>query len=251
MSTPAFADALRARRPLLGCIVTQPVPDFAELYAAAGWDWLLLDLEHGLLDLADCQRLDQAAPALASVVRVPSLEGNWLARALDTGVAGVMVPRMQDAAQAAAAVRQAKYPPLGERGVGLARATRWGAAIPGVVTEANRATALLLQIEDATGVAHADAIARTPGVDALFLGPFDLSTSLGVPGQLDAPVVREAVARVRTAAEAAGLPLGILAPTAAGARQAIAEGYTPLLVGADLPMLAGAARALREAIGDA
>jgi 2-dehydro-3-deoxyglucarate aldolase/4-hydroxy-2-oxoheptanedioate aldolase len=181
--------------------------------ANCGVDWLFLDMEHGSLDIGDVLTVVQMADALGmcSVVRVPDLRYQWIARALDTGALSVMVPRVETADQAEQAVRWAKYPPQGVRGAGSPSYLSYAPASWGEGIEiSNRETMVVLQIETQTAVENAAAIASVPGVDALFVGPLDLSVSLGRPGDTTSGESHRCVREVCSAAGGRGLAIGIV-----------------------------------------
>lgn len=233
-----FRTRLLNREPLIGTLLTLPSPEIAELCAQAGFDWLFLDMEHGALDWDDVQRMVQAVgERCACLVRVPGIERVWISRVLDIGVAGLIVPQVNTAEDAARAVQFAKYPPQGTRGVGLARAQGYGARLAEYLQAANEATSIVIQIETAAAAQNVEAIAAVQGVDALLIGPFDLSTSIGKAGQFDDPEFQTAVARVRAVAAAHRLPLGIFGPDLERGRRALADGYTLVPVASDTAML--------------
>jgi 2-dehydro-3-deoxyglucarate aldolase/4-hydroxy-2-oxoheptanedioate aldolase len=243
-----FSQRLRARERLVGTVVTLAAPEVAEILSASGLDWLFVDMEHAPLDPLAVQRL-LAASRLPCAVRVPDGEEATLKKALDLGAAAVMVPMVNGAAQAEAVVRLCKYPPRGIRGVGIARAQSYGAGFAEYVREANAATSVIAQCEHIAAVEAIDAIARVEGLDAVLVGPYDLSGSLERLGEIDHPEVQAAIRRVRHACERAGRPLGIYVPDIERARAVLAQGYTLVAVGMDATLLgtaaAGVAKALR------
>jgi 4-hydroxy-2-oxoheptanedioate aldolase len=239
-----FAQRLRDRELLIGTFAATGSPLVANLLAVAGFDWLLLDLEHGAGDegLLQSQMFAAESDGAPAVVRTETFERIRIGRVLDLGARGVMFPRVDTAAQAADAVAHLHYPPDGDRGVaGANRARRYGLRTD-PFAEANGEIAGIVQIESAQAVAEVEAIAAVPGVDALFIGPNDLSHSLGVPGDLQAPVFRDAVTRVLAASRAHGPAAGILAATPELCRSFIAEGFTLLALGNDVTLLAAAVR---------
>jgi 2-keto-3-deoxy-L-rhamnonate aldolase RhmA len=239
-----FAQRLRGGDLLIGTFVSLGSPLVVNTLAVAGFDFLLLDLEHGAGDegVLQGQMFAAEAEGAAAIVRTETFERIRIGRVLDLGAAGVMLPRVDSAAQAARAAAHLRYPPDGDRGVaGSNRARRFGLRTD-PFADANGEVAAIVQIESEAAVAEVDAIAAVPGVDALFIGPSDLSHSLGVPGDLDAPVFREAVARVLAACRAHGVAAGILAPTPERCRQFIDEGFTLMGLGGDATLLAAAAR---------
>ncbi len=238
-----FRTRLLNHERLLGAMVTLPGPETAEILAAAGCDWLFIDLEHSPLDFLDAQRLLQAAgQACAGVIRVPQADPLSLKKALDIGPAGIIVPQVNAPETAAQIVRWAKYAPLGERGVGIARAHGYGLDAAGYLARADDETAVIIQIEHIEAVNRIDEILAVAGVDALFIGPYDLSTSMGKMGQVDDPAVVAAIDRVTEAARRAGRPLGIFGVSAEPLRRYAGRGYTLLTAGIDAMLLAQAVR---------
>lgn len=229
-----FRQRLLNHERLFGILLTFPLPSIAEMCADAGFDWVFLDMEHGGFELADIQRTAQAVnDRCACVVRVPINDRMWIGKVLDLGVSGIIIPQVNSAEDAQRAVHAAKYPPQGGRGVGLGRASKYGANLTNYLQSSNDETALIAQIEHKDAAANVDAIASTPGIDALMLGPFDLSGSFGIPGQLDDPQVQAAVTRVRDYGRANKIPMSIFAPDIARAQRALADGYTLMLVSTD------------------
>jgi 2-dehydro-3-deoxyglucarate aldolase/4-hydroxy-2-oxoheptanedioate aldolase len=239
-----FAQRLREGDLLVGTFVSLGSPLVANVLATAGFDFVLLDLEHGAGDegVLQAQMFAAEAGGAAAVVRTETFERIRIGRVLDLGAAGVMLPRVDSARQAAQATVHLRYPPEGDRGVaGANRARRFGLRTE-PFADASGEVACIVQIESDQAVAEVDAIAAVPGVDALFVGPSDLSHSLGVPGDLDAGPFRDAVQRVLAAARAQGVAAGILAPTPERGRQFIADGFTLVGLGGDATLLAAAAR---------
>ena len=239
-------------RPAIGTFLNLGSALVTELCAMAGFDWLLADLEHGAggEEALVGQVLAAAAHDVPLLVRVESVERIRVGRVLDLGVAGVMIPRVEDASQAARVARWARYPPDGERGVATYnRACGFGAR-PEALLTANDRVAVVLQIETSGALADVEEIAATPGVDALFVGPRDLSQALGVPGDFDAPVYREAIDRVAAAAAAHGIAAGILARDREAADRYAALGYRLLAVGSDAGFLMEGARRVVAGAGD-
>jgi len=246
---PPFPERLAAREPLLGTILTLPSPEAAEIFAAAGFDWLFVDMEHGLLDFPDVQRVVQAvAGRCACLVRVPSNEAIWINKALDTGAAGLIVPHVDGAAHARRAVRAAKYPPRGERSIGVARAQAFGRRLTDSIAHANEETVLVAQAEHIDAARSIEDIVSVPGVGAIFIGPFDMSASLGHPGRLEEPAVREAINLVRDGCARRETPCGILVADATAARAAFSAGYSLVCVATDTLLLGRAASDVVKAV---
>lgn len=242
-----FATRLRRGDRLIGSFVTLPALEVAEVMSAAGLDWLLIDCEHAPLDALWAQRLLQAA-RVPGVLRVADGQESTLKRALDTGAAGVVVPMVNTAQQARAIVSFCKYPPLGSRGVGIVRAQGYGLSFQDYVTHANESTAVIVQIEHITAVENIADILAVPGVDAAFVGPYDLSGSMGRLGQVDHIEVLAAIEGIRLACERAGMPLGIYASSAAAAKPYLEKGFTLIAAGIDALLLGQAARQIVQAL---
>jgi len=255
MQTPinTFKKALQDGQTQIGLWVGLADGYVAELLAGIGYDWLLIDGEHAPNDLrsalAQLQGISSAWSALPHrsqpIVRVPVGETALIKQYLDIGAQTLLVPMVDTAEDAARLVRAVRYPPEGIRGIGsaLARASRWQ-AYPQYLHEANAQICLLVQAETVEAMKNLDAIAATPGVDGVFIGPADLSASMGFVGQPNHPDVQaaiaDAVARIRKAGKAAG----ILSSTEEQARKWLAAGAQFVAVGVDTVLLATAARQL-------
>jgi len=242
-----FATRLRRGDRLIGSIVTLPALEVPEVMSVAGLDWLFVDCEHAPLDPLWAQRLLQAA-RVPGVLRVADSHESTLKRALDTGAAGVVVPMVNTAQQARAVVSFCKYPPLGSRGVGIVRAQGYGLGFQDYVAHANESTAVIVQIEHISAVENIEAIVAVPGVDAAFVGPYDLSGSMGRLGEVDHIDVLAAIEGVRFACERARMPLGIYVGSAAAAKPYLEKGFTLIAVGIDALLLGQAARQIVQAL---
>lgn len=222
--------ALRDGKTVFGVWVRFPDPTLVEVVAYQGWDFIVFDGEHGTLEPRECENLVRSAELLdvTPMVRVPANQPHLILRLLDTGVQGCHVPWIRDAADADAAVRAVKYEPRGERGLANARAAGYGqrSSLGEYVRKANEETLVVVQVETASAVAQVDEIAAVDGVDVVFLGPADLSQSLGVPGEMRHPIVLEHLERVAEATLAAGKALGVIVPDAEAARAWIERGAT-------------------------
>lgn len=240
---------LQSGRPLIGTIVTLGAPAVAERLAEAGFDWLFLDGEHAPLDGAALQSLLQAAGGrCAGVVRVPAIDEVWIKQALDIGADGVIVPMVKSVDDARRVVAWCRYPPEGMRSVGVARAQGYGGRFGEYLRSANEDIAVILQIEHADALAGAGDIAAVPGVDALFVGPYDLSASLGVAGKVDDARVIDAIDSVLKACRGKQKAAGIFAMDSAGAAAWIDKGFTLVAVGIDTVFLGNAADAALKAL---
>jgi 2-keto-3-deoxy-L-rhamnonate aldolase RhmA len=230
---------------LIGSMVALPSPEVAEIMAEVGFDWLFIDGEHGVFEARDLQATLQAAgTATPCVVRVPVAAEAPIKKALDVGAAGIIVPQVNSAEQAAQVVRMAKYAPAGTRGVGIGRAHRYGLELREYLSTANDRTAVIVQAEHADAVENIEAIVGVAGVDAVLIGPYDLSASLGRMGQVDHPEVVAAIERVTQACFAAEVRIGIFGVSAEAVAPYIAKGFTLIVAGVDAMLLGQAARGL-------
>lgn len=242
-----FRDALAAAEaPLVGLWNASGSAVAAEIMAGSGADLLLVDGEHGPISISEMLPILHAAAAypVTTIVRVPWNDPVIIKQVLDLGAENVLVPMVSTAADAAAAVRAARYPGgdgerEGGRGIGsaLARSSRWG-RIAGYVQGADAHVSVTVQIETAEGVANAAEIAAVEGVDAVFIGPADLAGSLGFPGRPSEPAVVAAVDAAIDAARATGTPVGVNAFAEADADRCIARGASFVFVAADVTLMA-------------
>jgi 2-keto-3-deoxy-L-rhamnonate aldolase RhmA len=234
----SFKERLRGEKPLLGTLLSIPSPEIAEIISSLDFDWLFVDAEHGALDVLDVQRIIQAAgEASTCLVRVPLNDEIWIKKALDAGAHGIIVPQVNSAREAQLAVRFSKYPPMGSRSVGLARAHGYGGIFKKYVEEANRNTLVIVQVELIEAVKNIDAIVKVKGVDGVFVGLFDLSASMGKPGLMNNPELKGAIARIKKAADRVKMPLGIFVADADSAKSFMQEGFMLVCVATDTMFL--------------
>ena len=240
-----FARRIRSREKSVGYWITLDSPPSTERIARLGYDYVALDAQHGLFGYSGMMTgllAIDAGQTSVGLVRVEANDVTAIGKALDAGAVGVIVPLVDTAEDAAAAVASAKYPPLGGRSYGPMRSSLRVGPVPG---DANAATLVFAMIETPDGLANVEAIAATPGLDGLYVGPSDLCIAVGgaYPGD---PAVQEAfdaaLVRVAAAAEAAGIAAGIHTPHGDVARQRLAAGYTFATVAGDLNHLEAAAR---------
>ncbi len=209
----------------------------ARLAAGAGAEFVILDQEHTGASLETVRMFCATARAcdLVPLVRVPATEYHLLAGALDVGPMGLMVPMVESAEQARRIVASAKYPPVGRRGVGILYRDDWvEGSVATTMERVNRELLLIAQVETAAGVENADEIGSVDGIDVLWIGHFDLTASLGIPGQFDHADYLGAVERVVEAGRTTGKALGIMAGSLADARGALERGFRAIAYGGDL-----------------
>ena len=246
--SPTFRDRLAGSdRTLIGLWACTGSPLVTEIAAGSGLDWLLIDGEHSAntLDTLQVQLQVAAAYPITPLVRVPWNDPVIIKQVLDLGAQNLIVPMVSSADEARAAVAATRYPPEGVRGVGsaLARSARWN-RVDRYLQESAEHTSLTVQIETAAGVDAAAEIAAIDGIDAVFVGPSDLSASMGLLGQQTHPSVMAAVEHVFSAVQAAGKPVGVNAFDPVAADAYIAAGADFVAVGADVALLARASEAL-------
>ena len=242
-------DVLQDGKPLIGTLLTVASTEIAEALALLGFDWIFIDLEHGSLSIHDAQRAIQAVAGRSfTLVRVPDGTPENIKRVLDTGCSGIIVPMVSSESYARRIVALAKYPPLGERSVGLGRAQGYGLRFTEYLPVANAQTAVVVQIEHRNAIPNVDQILAVPGIDAVFVGPYDLSNSMGLVGQVNHADVAAAIDKVRAACARTNSPMGIYCSNADQARNEIRAGVRMVAVGTDIMHMANSARSALEAI---
>jgi len=236
---------------LVGSMVTIASPEIAEIMAGVGFDWLFIDSEHSPINPRGAQAVLQAAGRDCScVIRIPAVDEVWIKKALDMGADGIIAPQVNSAAQAEGIVRMCKYPPAGTRGVGIGRAHKYGLEFKAYMERANDEITVILQAETRRAVRNISEIVKVPGIDAIFIGPYDLSACLGKMGQLDDPEVKHAIAAIAEASREAGVRLGIFGATPEAVQPFLQQGFTLVAIGSDgLHMAHGAGRTLDSVKG--
>lgn len=246
-------DRLAKNQVVMGTWMSMAHPSIAEILAMAGYDFVVVETEHTAIDVSEVLRLIIAIEQRGSIplVRLAWNDPIQAKAVLDSGAAGVLVPMVNTRADAELAVAMTKYPPLGYRGVGLARAQGYGQHFDEYIRHANADTLLIVQIEHKDAVANIEEILSVPGIDGTFIGPYDLSSSLGIPGQLSHPDIVAAKRKVLDATLKHGLAAGIhfVHPDRAEAdmRDAVAQGYRFVALGTDILFLGDSCRALSVA----
>src|SRR5439155_9282143 len=244
----ALKQRLRGGKRALGCWTVLGAPPVIELLALCGFDYLLLDQEHGFGEpsaLLHSLQPRAATQRCTSVVRVPSKDPNYLKRVLDTGVEGVMVPNVETAEDARALVAACRYPPAGRRGsaLGSARASDYGIRAADYRKAVADELLIVCQIESPRAVENIDAIAAVEGVDVLFIGPHDLSGTVGQLGDLKHPEVGKLIERAEAGIRKAGKPMGTVPHPGATWREMFKRGYQMINAGSDVGRLRDAALA--------
>ena len=243
-----FRKSCIERQPLIGTFAAIPHPVAIEVVAQAGPDFLCIDWEHSQIGRERIEDLIRAADIhrVPAIVRVPGHAPEQIAAVLDAGAAGVLVPRVSTAKQAKAVVMATRYPPIGERGVGPGRAAGYGYRIPDYLSKANDELVLAIQVETSEGLANIAEIAAVEGVDVIFVGPGDLSVSIGALGPEGKSRLDDAIRTITATALAAGRSVGIFRPSTDDIAEWSATGISFFLLASDT-MFLGAAVAEKTA----
>jgi 4-hydroxy-2-oxoheptanedioate aldolase len=254
----AFKQSIAAGEVNIGLWLASANGLVAEMLAGTGYEWLLIDGEHGPNDLRSILEQVQAISAACAtlpptikpphpVVRIPVGDVVLVKQIMELGVQTLLVPMIDTPEQAQEMARAMRYPPEGIRGMGsgVARSSRW-TRFPNYVNEANDQACLIVQVESIEGVRNIDSIAATSGVDGVFIGPSDLSTSMGYRGQPGHPEVEKTIEFCMERIKAAGKAAGILATQEQKARQWMEKGASFVAVGVDMTLLAQSAKSLRK-----
>ena len=245
MKTNQVREKLRAGQPSLGCFVGLGSPNAAELLAHAGFEWLIIETEHSALDSAEIEHMLMAINGTEAVpiVRVPSADPVTIQRSLDYGAMGIMVPMVKTVKEAQAVVRATRYPPAGTRGYNPLRASHYSFDSKDYFYRANDNLLVALILETKEAVENMDAIAAVPGVDVLFLGPFDLCLSLGLdPMKQPHPQIQAVIEQLLSASKKTGVSAGIHVFNPDQLEQRQTPGFTMISYSTDYVILADAAR---------
>jgi len=251
MQTNRMKAKFAAGEPAFGLSVMIPSPQIVESAAGMGFDWVLIDCEHGTVGLESMELMVMAAEAsgVTPIVRPRTNAAEDILQAMDRGAQGVQVPHVNTAAQARAAVEAVKFHPQGRRSLAAGtRASGYGfrGAVGDFIAEANRQTLVCVQIEDQEALPNLDEILRVEGVDVFFIGPSDLSQSMGYPGNPKAPAVAQAIDAALAQIVAAGKTPGMPAATAA-VEKALAGGVRYVYTHLPAILASGAAAYFRSA----
>ncbi len=234
---------LIAGETLIGSWINSGSPAIAELMAMTGFDFLCIDAEHSAVDLPQVQQMFQAMhsgnPNCANVIRLHGVDYSFVKRYLDAGAQGIIAPLVMNRGDAELLIQATKYPPMGNRGVGFCRANQYGANLKSNVESANEDIFVAVQIEHIDAVECIDDILEVEGIDAVFVGPYDLSASMGLTAQFDHPDYIEARTRVLNACKAKGISPGIhvVPPDADLFIEQNLEGYKLMAYSLDITMV--------------
>jgi 4-hydroxy-2-oxoheptanedioate aldolase len=249
MAMPGMKQRLRNGETLAGYVATIPSAVSVQAIAAAGADWVIIDLEHGAVGPESLHAMIAATAGMpcSPLVRVPKRDEAWVKLGLDLGAEGICFPLVGTAEEAAECVGLTRYPPRGRRGWGpfIAHA-RWGVDLFGYLPQRGDEAVCMLLIETPAAVENIEAICRVEGIDCMVIGAFDLSTELGVSGRFDAPEMRDAVTHLERVILEAGIPLGAAALTREQTRAILERGYRLPVHGFDVLMLGALVRQAAE-----
>ncbi|HWD40697.1 MAG TPA: aldolase/citrate lyase family protein [Fimbriimonas sp.] len=250
MKTPPFSKLLSpGSRPLIGTVIAMSGLDSADILCSCGFDWVFLDMEHGALSYGQAKAILQVVAGRFYVLaRIAENTPSAIQQALDIGCDGVIVPLVNSKSEAEAVVRAAKYPPRGERSVGAGRAQLFGNAMKEYLGSANDQTTVIVQIEHRKAVEALDDILSVEGLDAVFIGPYDLSGSMNLLGQVAHEQVRDAIQGVRTKCDTAGMPYGVFGMTAEACAEELRLGAKYVAMGLDTTHLYNGARSQLERV---
>lgn len=234
----------------LGLWVTLESASISELASELGYDWVVIDTEHGQLGFKDVLEHIRAVrnTSTTPLVRIPEIGQGVIKRMLDLGAQGLIIPQVTSAAEVEQAVRFAKYPPRGIRGVGGERATRWGMALREATHAADHETLIIPMLETVEAVAALDEILDVPGVDAVYFGPADFSASSGYLGEWEGPGVAERLLALKDAVRARGLGCGVMAVDVSNAVMRRDQGFRMIGLGSDTGLLIRASLEAMKAV---
>ena len=234
---------------LVGSIVTLTSTDVAEIMSLVGYNYLWIETEHSPTDFVHAQMMIQAVGGRCPcLVRIPDKKEVWIKKALDIGCNGIVVPQVNTAEEAREIIEHCLYSPLGKRSVGISRAHGYGMSFEDYIRTVNEELTIVLQVENIKGVRNIESILEVQGIDAILIGPFDLSGSLGILGQITHPQVQEATAEIKHHCEKAGVPAGIFAVDAESAKGFNKDGFNLIALSMDSIYLWQSAKAALEKV---
>ena len=252
MNEERLRQALDARQVVYGTWVQTPSPEMVEIIGWSGWDFVILDLEHGAYGSEKLPHLIRAAEAAqaAPLVRVPLNAGHDVGKALDLGAVGIVAPGVTSGAAAEAVVRLTRFPPKGSRGASPSTRQLHYSGVPfaSLTAEGALQPLVVVQVEAQLATSDLGSILDIAGLSVIFIGPYDLSTSLGLAGQFEHPKVRGAISEIVSQAAGRNMAVGIWAPDAASARFWVEQGVRFITVSNNELMLFNVSTALRRAV---
>jgi 2-dehydro-3-deoxyglucarate aldolase len=242
----SLAEKIKNNEPTIGAWITINHPTIAEIYANAGFDWVVVDLEHSVITIGEAENLIRVIELSGSIplVRLTSNDSDQIKRVMDAGSHGIIVPMIKTKQDVENAIKSLKYPPSGERGVGLARAQHWGNKFNEYLKWLENDSIIIVQIEHIDAVNNLDEIFSLNGISGYIIGPYDLSISMGVPGDFTNPEFIQTIERIKFKAKKYNLCGGIhvVEPNTNELQQRIDEGYGFIAYSLDTRMLDSASR---------
>jgi len=237
-------ERLEAGDAVIGIFVQMGHPEVTEMLSHAGFDWLIIDGEHGPFGIETMQTMLQAMSGTKTVpiIRVPWNDPVYIKQALDIGAYGLLIPLISSGKEAESAVRAMRYPPTGIRGVGPRRASRYYLDFQEYITTADKEVFTIIQIETKEAVEKIEEILSVDGIDAYFVGPMDLSAALGHIGEVNHPDVRNAITKILKAGDKTKKVGGIYSFNPEDARNRLQQGFKFISLGSDLRLLLGSAQ---------
>ena len=249
----SFKEKLKENKVVIGSWIQIGSPTVTEIMAGSGFEYLVVDLEHSVIGLSDLLILFQviAKYNIVPLVRLSSNDPVQIKRVMDAGAMGIIVPNVRTPEEARMAVKAVKYPPEGERGVGLFRAQGYGADFKEYFDSINSDSVVIVQIEHKEAVGNIEGIIDVDGIDGVMIGPYDLSASYGVPGELEHQNVREAQELVKKAVHNRKMTFGIhiIWPSSGEIQKKIKEGYNFIVYSSDMLVLQHGFNEAAERIG--
>ena len=250
----SLKDKLKKNQLSIGSWITLAHPAIAEIMADAGFDWLVVDMEHSVITIREAEELIRIIDlkGVTPLVRLTSLDANQIKRVMDAGAAGIIVPMIKTAEQAKMAVQAVKYPPVGIRSVGLARAQGYGARFSEYAESINDKSIVIAQIEHFKAIDNLEEILNVDGIDATFIGPYDLSGSMGKPGRYEDQDVLDRLKRYEDISRKLKKPIGyhVVNPDHKSLINKIEAGYTVLAFSVDYLYLGTMLRDQQKKIKD-
>lgn len=243
----SLKDKLKNNQLSIGSWITLAHPAIAEIMAGAGFEWLVVDMEHSVITIREAEELIRiiGLKGITPLVRLTSLDANLIKRVMDAGAEGVIVPMVKTAEEAKMAVQAVKYPPLGIRSVGLARAQGYGTRFDEYAESINEKSIVIVQIEHIEAINNLEAILQVNGVDGTIIGPYDLSGSMGKPGRFEEKDVLDKLKQYEDLSKTLHKPLGyhVVQPDHEAVSKKIEEGYTFIAFSVDFLFLGSSCRA--------
>jgi len=239
---------IKNKKLIVGSWINTASPVAAEIMSAAGFDFLVVDAEHSAVDISQAQSLFQAIkagnPNCTTIIRLPGNQYSETKRYLDAGAMGVLVPLVNTMEEAEEVVRSVKYPPLGERGVGFGRSHGYGFQFDEYMSRANDDIFICIQIEHIRGVENLDKILSVKGIDAVFIGPYDLTASMGITAQFNHPKYLSTLNHILTKCKEFGVFAGIhvVQPDPQSVNDRVKEGFSMIGYSLDITMLGQSCR---------